>query len=554
MEWYYVIPVAYLILLVCIGIYIAKRQETRSDFFVASNRMDGAVLFATIMSTVVGANTYMGFSGDIFETGMSNYWLLFGAGMSYFVLFFISGKIRMIASKYEVFTLPDLVELRYSKPVAIIVTMFSLVGLVGGAGGGILGIGIILNSLFGIDVTTAVLVTAVVTITYTALGGLWGVALTDWFQSIIMIIGVFLILTFGVSAVAPSGAFFTGSFEIVEVFEGNIGGEFIDPLAGMTFALGLAWTITFMPLNTISQTSIQRVYAAENVPQIRKISLLMVIFISLVLTFGLSLIGLLGSGIFTELDNAEAVFPMLSLELLHPVIGMIVVTGIMGAAKSTVDSNFLGSAIHFSRDIYEAYMKTYKNKKIDDKEGLFVSRVAIVVIGVASTLAALWAPGIMDLLVMTQQIFAGATFAPIILGFYWTRANAPGAMTGIILGGGTMFLSNLIEIPLTNEPLIAALLLSIIGVIVGSLLSSEDKENGAVFSFATNITKNDLVLLALTVLVVVIWSLALINPSAWPYLIITTVVLLGASIVFLVYNFIKTRIKAQSTKQKTINQ
>ncbi|WP_199799043.1 sodium:solute symporter family transporter [Lentibacillus cibarius] len=145
----YIIPAVYLVAMVVMGIIVSKRQETRSDFYVASNKMNSGILFATIFSTVVGANTYMGFSGMVYDGGFSIMWMLIAAGSSYFLLFFISGKIRRIAQTHNVFTLPDLMELRYSRPVALLTTAFSLFSLIGGAGGSILGVGVILHAIWG---------------------------------------------------------------------------------------------------------------------------------------------------------------------------------------------------------------------------------------------------------------------------------------------------------------------------------------------------------------------------------------------------------------------
>ncbi|MBY7144471.1 hypothetical protein KFZ56_15715 [Virgibacillus sp. NKC19-3] len=133
MEWhsYYIIPIIYLILMVIVGIVVSKKQDTRSDFYVAGNKMNSGLLFSTIFSTVVGANTYMGFSGMVYDDGFSMTWMLVAAGSSYFVLFYISGKIRRIAQDYEVFTLPDIMTLRYSNFAAVLTTIFSLVALVG---------------------------------------------------------------------------------------------------------------------------------------------------------------------------------------------------------------------------------------------------------------------------------------------------------------------------------------------------------------------------------------------------------------------------------------
>src|SRR5699024_12661960 len=67
------------------------------------------------------------------------------------------------------------------------------------------------------------------------------------------------------------------------------------------------------------------------------------------------------------LDDPEAVFPLLALEVINPWIGIIIVTGILGAAMSTVDSNLLGASIHVSRDIYERYMKE-ENEEVKEKQ------------------------------------------------------------------------------------------------------------------------------------------------------------------------------------------
>lgn len=551
MQWYYLIPVVYLLVVLGIGFALMRKQETRSDFYVASNKMDGAVLFATVMSTVIGANTYMGFSGMVYSSGLSVMWLLSCAGFSYFVLYFISGKIRMIAAKYEVFTLPDLMELRYSKPVAILTTIFSMIGLIGGTGGGILGIGIILHSLLGIPTTVAIIITSVVTIIYTTMGGLWGVALTDWVQSLIMILGLVLCLIFGISAITPSQSFFGGAFEIGKVLQANMDPGLLNPLNGVTVMMLIAWAITFMPLNTISQTQIQRVYAAKDVKTIRVISMLMVIFTMVLMTFGLAFVGLLGRDALPNLKNPETVFPMMSMQVLNPAIGMLVVTGILGACMSTVDSNLLGSAMHVTRDIYERYMN-YKKLPIDEKGILSLSRLTIVIIGIISTLTALYTPSIMNLLLVTMKIFAGATFAPVIIGLFWKRANAHGALLGEILGGGGVLIQKISPI-VKMDPVIFGIILATLGTVIGSLVTREDVEKGKMFNFAMNFTSKDALTVISTALIFIIFAIAVTNITAWPYIIIATVSLLSLSIVFLIYGFVAPRVKAQNPKIEAEN-
>lgn len=528
----YIIPVVYLIAMVIVGIIVSKRQETRSDFYVASNKMNSGVLFATIFSTVVGANTYMGFSGMVYEGGFSMAWMLVAAGSSYFLLFFISGKIRRIAQTHDVFTLPDLMELRYNRPVALLTTAFSLFALIGGAGGSILGVGVILHTILGINTTIAILITAVVTIVYTTLGGLMGVALTDWIQSIIMIVGLILVVALGMSALVPDSGVIASSFQITDVLSEVVGDDFLSFTEGVTFVMVLAWVITFMPLNTISQTQIQRVYAAKSEQSIQRISLVMVLFVGLFTAFALALVGLLGKSMIPDIGNPETVFPLMAMEVINPFMGMIIVTGILGACMSTVDSNLLGAGIHVSRDLYERQQRG-RGKVVNEKGSIVVTRWTIVIIGVLSTVAAVSTPSIMELLLTTLGLFAGGTFAPILFGLYWRRANATGAMTGIILGGLSTIIAVIANTSL--DPVIIGIVFSIAGTVIGSLVSKEDFEKGDVFQFKS-VASKDLKFLGIVSAFFILFLLGLMNLNFWPLLILITLLALTLSVVLLIIN------------------
>src|SRR5699024_7830550 len=92
----------------------------------------------------------------------------------------------------------------------------------------------------------------------------------------------------------------------------NLGADSLSFIEGVTFFIIMGWWLTFLPLNTISQTSIQRVYSAKSEKIIKRISLLMVIFVGLFMSFALSLVGMMGKVYLPALDDPEAVFPMLA--------------------------------------------------------------------------------------------------------------------------------------------------------------------------------------------------------------------------------------------------
>lgn len=229
----------------------------------------------------------------------------------------------------------------------------------------------------------------------------------------------------------------------------------------------------------------------------------------------------------------------MSMKVINPALGILIVTGIMGAAMSTVDSNLLGSAMHVTRDLYERYMR-YKNKSVDEKRILFISRVTIVIIGVISTIAALFTPSIMSLLLITMKIFAGATFAPVLIGLYWKRANAFGALLGEILGGMAVVI-NIIHPVVNLDPVIFGIIMAVLGTITGSLFTKENTEKGSIFSFANDISSKGWLAVIAIALLYFGWVISMNNYAMWPYFIITTVVLLVLSVVFLIYSFITER-------------
>lgn len=547
-SWTYIVPLLYLGLMLFIGAFFAKRQKSRSDFYVASNRLNSAVLFATVFATVVGANTFMGFSGLIYTDGFSTVWFLTAAGSAYFVLFFMAGKIRRMAQNFDVFTLPDMMQVRYSNPVALLVTLFSFVGLIGGAGGSILGIGVILNATLGINTTLAVVVTAAVTIAYTAFGGLTAVAWTDWAQAIIMVAGVVLVVVFGTLLVSPDKDLLGSFSNVGHALSEALGASNVSVFEGVTFVLVFGWWLTFLPLNTIAQTQIQRVYAAKSESVIRRVSLLMVVFTGLFMSFALALIGLLGRTLLPNLENPESVFPSLALHVINPWIGIIIVTGVIGAAMSTTDSNLLGASIHVSRDVYERY-NTWKGKEVSDRTGLSLSRWAIVVLGVLSTGAALVTPSILALLLVSQQIFGGATFVPVVAGMVWHRANAKAALAGIIAGAAVTIGGLIVG---SSIAVIYGFGASFIALVITGLVTRPEPDKAGVFGKGA-VAKRDYPWLAGVAVFFVLFMLALTNLDLWPILVGVSLLGFVVAIVLMIV-FALPRRRAASADSASLDQ
>src|SRR5699024_3245219 len=125
--------------------------------------------------------------------------------------------------------------------------------------------------------------------------------------------GVVLVIVFGTQLVSPDDNFATSFANVGHALSDALGADNVDLFSGITFVLVFGWWLTFLPLNTVAQTQIQRIYAAKSEAVMRRVSLMMIVFTALFMTFSLSLIGLLGRSLLPDLSNPEAVFPSLAL-------------------------------------------------------------------------------------------------------------------------------------------------------------------------------------------------------------------------------------------------
>jgi len=121
------------------------------------------------------------------------------------------------------------------------------------------------------------------------------------------------------------------------------------------------------------------------------------------------------------------------------VISGLVAAGGMAAAMSTADGLVLAISNALSHDVYYKII----NPKAETAKRLIVARVLLVLIGFAgATIAALEIQGILGSVIWAFDFAMSGLFFPLVLGVWWKRANAPGAVAGMLLGliSGTAYL------------------------------------------------------------------------------------------------------------------
>jgi len=189
-------------------------------------------------------------------------------------------------------------------------------------------------------------------------------------------------------------------------------------------------------------------------------------------------IGIIGRVIFPDAhltqSAAENIFILMSTSFFVPIFAGIVMSGILAATISSADSYLIISASAFSKNIYHGLLK----REANDKEVLFMTRVALLAISLLAIIIALDENSVIFTVVSFAWAGFGATFGPVILfSLFWERITRAGAMAGMLTGGIMVFVWKLLIRPLGGAfniyELLPAFVLSCVAILIVSLLTEE---------------------------------------------------------------------------------
>ncbi|MDT8449874.1 MAG: sodium:solute symporter family protein [Wenzhouxiangellaceae bacterium] len=456
-----VVLTAYFVAVFGIGVYAMRFIGTNTDFLLAGRRLGPVLATATMCATHFGGGFVMGSGEWGFEYGFTGIAYAAGVGLSLILLGLVAAKkMRRLA----MFTVPDYLELRYrSTTVRLLGTLLSLIAIIGIIGAQVWAAQGAL-AIVGFDPTWAAIVATGLFIVYTAMSGLWGVTLTDAVQLAIIFVGVPIA---GVVALGEAGgldgirAGLAGQ-ELAVSTEG-----FFHPL-GAGLGLVLAAIVPTMMYTLIGQDFYQRLFAArdENTAFRAAIAagVLLIGFAVFPVLLGMAARGLLGN----QVPGASQAIPMLVGEVLPGWVAAVVIAAIIGAIMSTADSLLMAGTSHVTHDIYLRLIAP--DAENDPRRLLRVSRIVTVAIGVLALWMALNFKAIIGLLLMSYTLYAAGVFVPVVLGLYWRRGTAPGAIAAIVGGSLVGILGELGWIALERVPVIGAFPVIVTGALVSLVL------------------------------------------------------------------------------------
>lgn len=424
-----IIILLYFIIIITIGVFSRRKAKDTDDFFVAGRK--GSTLFITgsLLATIIGGSAVMVTSKLGFSQGLTGaWWLLVGSIGLVFLGLLLAKKVR----DFGLYTLPGLIEKQYNGRVAFVSSILIVIAWTGVIGAQIIAAGSIMDALGIGDARIWMAAFSVVFVVYTVVGGQHAIIRTDSLQTVIIFAGIIVAAVVVVVKLGGLGDFWNTipaeqvSFPLSSQFGGY-------DLFKYLMLVGLAYLV--------GPDMYSRLFCAKDSSTARKSALwtaVLIIPIALAIVF----IGMGASVLYPDVSAGQA-FPVVINELLHPALGGIVLAALLCAFMSSADTTLMTAGTIFSLDI------AGKLKPGLGKDSLLrISRWAIVLIGLAALLLALYLQEIVDAILFAYTVYTGGLIIPVLAGFYRDRLGITpkGAMAAIITGGVVAFIAKLLDI------------------------------------------------------------------------------------------------------------
>ncbi len=420
----------YIAVMLIIGYYSAKITRTSEDYIVAGRRLPLWLATATLFATWFGGGTALGGAGTAFAEGIWNTedaWGVipdpFGAGLCLVLagLFYMHWLRKM-----RLLTLADFYLVRFGKTAQTIAAILMIPTYIFWLAVQIIAFGKVFQAIMGWPYETSILISVLVIIIYTFMGGLWAVSLTDFVQMLILVVGIGITSVYAVIAAGGIQALPAEKFQFFPTVN--------------TFDAWLAWIGAWMIIGLGSIPTpdlMQRAFASKD-EKTAKYSAVFAGIMYWTLGFLPVLVGIAGVTLAAKglipseplEEDPELVLPLVVKYIVPPAIGVIILGALLAAIMSSADSALLAPATVLAKNILKDLIKP----DISDRGLLWASRIGVIIIALLALGVGLTYPYVYELMAFSFDLILAALFASLTLGIYWKKTNEIGAIAGMIAG------------------------------------------------------------------------------------------------------------------------
>jgi SSS family solute:Na+ symporter len=456
--------IVYLLVTIAIGLMAAKRVQNSADFAIAGRHLPMAMVITTTFATWFGSETVLGIPAKFVNGGLHGVVEdPFGAGFCLiFVGLFFAGKLY----RMTLLTISDYFRERYGRVVEVVCSLIIMVSYLGWVSAQVTALGLVFNLLSDgvVSLELGMVIGVVSILAYTLFGGMWSVAITDFIQMIILVVGLSVLAVF---AADQAG----GADKVIELAISQDMFKFLPEPNTKDVLFFFASAITIMLGSIPQQDVFQRVMSANSIkaathgPVIGGICYILFAFVPMFLVVSAMII-MPEQATALIADDPQKVLPTLVMTQMPFVMQVLFFGALLSAIKSCASATLLAPSVTFTENIWRQFFPHQS-----DQQELRAMRVTVLVFSILVLGYAIRMQGtsIYEMVSGAYQVPLVGAFVPLTFGLYWKRATTQGAIFALVMGLLTwgLFLAT----PAGDEfpAQLAGVLASFTGMVLGSL-------------------------------------------------------------------------------------
>jgi SSS family transporter len=451
--------VAYLLVTIVIGLLAARRVSTAADYMVAGRSLPLYMNVACVFATWFGAETVLSVSATFAKDGLQGIpGDPFGASLCLVLAALLFAKLFY---RMNLLTIGDFYKQRYGKGVEVLTSVAIVASYLGWTSAQLTALGLVIHVLSGgaIDFNTSILIGAGVVLVYTIFGGMWSVAFTDLFQTVVILIGLTLVavlvgdLAGGATKVISQAA----ADGKLNFFPSDSAGWWAMAGAFFAFAFGS------IPQQDVFQrmTSAKDEKTAVRGTVIGGLVYFCFAFVPIFIAYA-AFVADPGLGKLFEAEDAreiQRILPDLVLGKMPLWAQVLFFGALLSAILSTASGALLAPTSLFTENVLRPFVPN-----MSDRQFLLTLRIILVPFTACALVFALNSKSTMyEMVQNAYNVTLTGAFIPLVAGAYWKRANTQGALFSAI-GGVRAWLTATAVAP---ESMIPA---NLIGLFVSAVL------------------------------------------------------------------------------------
>lgn len=467
----------YFVILIAIGIFSYRKHLSATDFIIGGRSMNYWLTALAAHASDMSSWLFMAYPALVFASGLFQSWAAIGLIFFMFLNWqLVAPKIRIATEQYNTLTFSSFFESRLadtSGVIRVFTAVMSLIFYTVYISSGLVGLGLLLETLFDINYYWGVLIGILVVVPYVFTGGYITLAWIDLFQGFFLMAVIIFVPLFILGKVGG----WAGITRAIEIRHLTL--SLLPDVSTKTFleilSLAAGWGIGYFGQPHI----VTKFMGIRNVQEISKSKWIgmswMVISLSAATLVGLVSIAYYQNG----LENKELAFVEIVRQSFSPFFVGFILCAVLAATINALSSQVLVLSSNIAEDFYKRIFR----KNASSQELLVVARAGVVFVSIVAFCIAFGKISSIYSLTLYAWSGLGASFGPLLLlSLYWKRVNKYGAWGGILSGGiisGVWPYFNQF-LPFSIPPLLPGFFFSLGLITIISILTEpqERRENG----------------------------------------------------------------------------